>query len=468
MGVVSILCGLLGAFDDGGDALALILVGAGAAAVGLAARRSFERRHRPAPGRVLSGLALAWLFLVLLGASLYLMTGTTDRVDDALLESASGFSTVSMTALDPATLTVPMQLFRAATQWIGGLLGIIVGVVSLPLALRSASTQGATSHAAERLAPTVVVGRRRVMAVYAAFTVVLGVAYAIAGLGARDSLVHAFTTISTGGFSSHSDSFVTLGAGPRAIATVGMLLGGTSFVVIWWAIRGRTRTVWRSTELRLYLGLFAAGSILISLGEHDATLGESAFTAASAVSTTGFAVGDWSVASDAVLMVMLVLIGTGSMSASAGGGLHVIRAWTLVGFASRELRRQLDSAAVVVVKQAGRPIDEKSLERTTGYQIGHLALCGVAAFLLAAAGLDVLGAVYTGISVISTHGPGVGPGPFGDVSGFSATAKLVMIPFMLAGRLSILPLLLAVSWTFKLEKDANRRLRRGVARLVSR
>ena len=62
----------------------------------------------------------------------------------------------------------------------------------------------------------------------------------------------------------------------------------------------------------------------------------------------------------------------------------------------------------------------------------------------------------------------MGPGPYGDVSGFSAAAKIVMIPFMLAGRLSILPLLLAVSLTFRLEKGAIRRVRRTIARLVSR
>ena len=194
LGVVSILCGALGAFDDGGDALVLIVTGAVATAVGIVARRSLERRHRPAPGRVLSGLALAWLLLVLLGAMVYLASGTIERLDDALLESASGFSTVSMTTLDPTTLTVPMQLFRAATQWVGGLLGIIVGVVSLPLALRRGGTEGAASHAAERLAPTVLVGRRRVMAVYTVLTIAIGIAYAGAGLGARESVVHAFTT----------------------------------------------------------------------------------------------------------------------------------------------------------------------------------------------------------------------------------------------------------------------------------
>jgi len=469
LGLAGIVCGLLGAFDDGGDAALLGITGALAAGLGVYARQSFSRSVRPAPGRVLSGLALSWIVLVVLGAGIYLATGTIERVDNAFVESAAGFSTTALTTLDPQELTVPMQLWRAATQWIGGLIGIIVGVIALPLAFRGKFLGASeTRQTSDRLAPSPTVGRRRVSAVYLALTVALGLAYALAGLGARDSIVHAMTTISTGGFSSQPDSFASFGNGPRIVATVGMIIGGSSFFVVWWLVRGRMRPVWRSTELRLYVGLLFAGSILIALGGEGVGFGTAVFTSASALSTTGYAVGDWTVLGDAVLMVLLVLIGTGSMSGSAGGGLRVVRAWTLVGFASRELRRQLDPHSVVVVKQGGAPIDERSLERTTGYQIGHLGLCGVAGFLLAAGGLDVIEAIYSGISVISTHGPGVGAGPYGDVSGWSPAARLLLTPFMLAGRMSILPLLLGVSSIFAAEKAAVRQVRRLAVRAMRR
>ncbi|GJM39326.1 MAG: potassium transporter [Acidimicrobiales bacterium] len=468
LGTVSVACGLAGLVDDGGDGLLLIGVGLAAMAIGLVARRSLERRHRSSPSRLLTGLALSWTVLVLLGTLIYLATGTIDRVDDALVESAAGFSTTSLTTLDPSTLSIPMQLWRAATQWIGGLLGIIVGVVTLPLILRGAmpGSQGAR-HVAEQIAPTPLIGRRRIIGIYAAVTTLIALGYAATGLGATDSVAHAFSTASTGGFSTRADSFAGLGTGPRTVAVLGMLVGGASYALIWWAIRGRTKTVWRSTELRLYLGLIAAASVVVALGS-EASAGEAIFTTVSALSTTGFAVGEWTLLPDSVLMILLVLIGTGAMSGSAGGGLRLIRAWTLVGFASREMRRQLDPHSVVVVKQAGEPIQERTLDRTTGYQIGHLGVCGAAATLLALAGQDLLPAIYTGISVVSTHGPGIGPGAFGDLSDFSPVARVILIPFMLAGRLTILPLLLAVSYAFRIENAAVRRVRRSVQRLVRR
>lgn len=461
LGFVSILCALAGAFDDGGDALILGAGGAAAVTAGLLTRRPLQRMHRPSPARILRGIASGWLVLVGLGAIVYLATGTIARVDDALVEAAAGFSTTSVTTLDPEGLSVAMQLWRAGTQWMGGIFGILVAVVALPLALRG--TVVPSGDTADRLVPTAVLGRRRVFLLYSGFTAVLGIAYAAVGLGARDSVVHALTTVSTGGFSSHADSFVGFGSGPRVVATIGMIVAGSSYFVLWWVIRGRLTPVWRSIELRFYLGLLIVGSALVSLDADGVGVADAIFTAVSAISTTGFAVGDWTILHDSVLMVLLILIGTGSMSASAGGGLRVARARTLVGFASRELHRQLDPHSVIVIKQSGKAIDERALERTTGYQIAHLGLCGLAAFLLAAAGVDVTAAIYTGISVLSTHGPGVGTGPFGSLDEFSAVARIFLIPFMFAGRLTILPLLLGLASVMRVGPLFLRSVRRVLA-----
>ena len=460
LGVVSVLCGALGAADDPRDGAVLIAAGFVLGAIGWTGRRSLDRMHRPPPGRILAGLALTWVVLVALGTGVYLVTGTIDRVDDAVVESAAGFSTTALTTLDAGELSLPMQLWRAGTQWVGGLVGIIVGVVALPLALRGrAMSTASLRRADELLVPTPVVGRRRVAAIYVALTLACGLAYVVTGMGTRNSAVHALTTVSTGGFSTQTDSFVGFGTGPRLVAIVFMAVAGSSYFVLWWLVRGRAATAWQSTELRVYLLLLTAGTLLVLLVT-DLDLVEAAFTVVSAASTTGFAVGDWTVLDDGILTVLLLLIATGSMSGSAGGGLRVLRAWTLVGFASRELRRQLDPNSVVVVKQGGQSIDERALERTTGYQIAHLGLCAIAAFVLGAAGVDLLGAIYTGISVVSTHGPGIGTTAFGDLGEFSPEARLALTPFMLAGRMTILPLMLGLSLLFRAEHVVVRWLRR--------
>ena len=333
------------------------------------------------------------------------------------------------------------------------------------MALRGSSlSPGLSGSADERLVPDPIGGRRRILALYAGLTAVCGLAYAAAGMGTRHSAVHALTTMSTGGFSSATDSFAGFGTGPRAVATVAMTVAGASYFVLWWVVRGRVRPLMRSVELKTYLGILASTALLVWLGADDLSAGDALFTAASAVSTTGFAAGDWTALDDFVLAVLLVVIATGSMAGSAGGGLRIVRARTLVAFASRELRRQLDPHAVVVLKTSGGAVDSRALERATGYQVAHLALCGVAAMMLAVFGVELMGAIYTGISTVSTHGPGLGVGPYGDLLQIDAAARLLLVPFMLAGRLSVLPLMLGMVSLGRAEKTVSRRIRRIVRR----
>ncbi len=460
LGIVSALCATAGFFDDVGDSVVLGVTGALFIGIGAALRAKLIRRRRPTAAAVLSGLAATWLALVVVGTAVYLVTGTISRIDDALVESAAGFSTTALTTLDPSELSVPMALWRASTQWLGGLVGILIGVVALPMALqgqRIAPTEWGSAD--DDFARSKLERRRQVLVVYLGLTAVIAVAFAATGMGTKHSVVHALTTISTGGFSSVPDSFASFGAGPVAVATAGMIIAGAGYAAIWWAIRGRTKPLLRSPELRLYGVILLLGTLLVWWGADGLSWNDSLFTTASSASTTGFAVADWTSLDDAVTALLLVIIATGSMIGSAGGGLSISRARILVAFARRELRRQLDPGAVVVLKSSGRAVDDRAVERITGHQIAHLATCATAAGLLALAGVDLVGAIYTGVSVLSTHGPGIGVGPFGDLGNFSQPARLLLVPFMLAGRLSLVPLMIGIVWIVHAQQGVRRELR---------
>lgn len=457
---------MAGVADDLGDSALLATAAALFGGVGLLCGRRFVRRPSPTASAVLSGLAATWLVLVVVGAAVYLLSGTIDRVDDALVESAAGFSTTALTTLDPTELSAAMTLWRGSTQWFGGLVGIIAGVVALPAALQQKRLAPAEWVLSDDIARKT--RRRQVVAVYASVTVVLGVAFWFTGMGAEHSAVHALTTISTGGFSSAPDSFVGFSAASAAVATVGMIVAGAGYAVVWWALRGRVGSLLRSPELRVYAAVLLLGTLFVwwradGLGWHD-----SLFTVASSASTTGFAVADWTVLDHSVTALLLVIIATGSMIGSAGGGLHIARARLLVAFARRELRRQLDPDAVVVLKTGRHAVDDRAVERTTGHQIAHLAVCAGAAGLLALSGVDLVASIYDGISVLSTHGPGIGVGPFGDLGGLDHWARLALVPFMLAGRLSLVPLTIAVVWGVNARKALGRSLRRRLPSLPAR
>ena len=454
---------LLGVTDDPADSLILLGVALVAGGVGFGIRRTFRRRIRPPAAQVISGLASTWAVLVLAGAVAYLLTGTAATADEALFEAAAGFSTVAATSLEPEALSTPMALFRAGTQFVGGLVGLLAAVVALPGTMKgSVQVPKGEGRRSDRLAPDPITGRRRVIALYGALTSVCALGYLVTGMSARSSLIHAMTTLSTGGFSDQADSFANAPGGARVVATVFMVIAGTSYFVLFWLWRGNVGRFRRSPEFRIYVLILVSVTAMLAVDVEGLSIGDAAFTAASASSTTGFAVTDWTVFPSAGLSLLLVAVATGSMGASAGSGLRVIRAWLLVLFAAREIRRQLDPKSVTLVRHGQRTIDDRELDSLTGYQIAHFGLCGVGAFLLALTGDDLVDALWTAISVVSTSGPSPTMGPFGDADQLGRFGQLVMIPGMLAGRLTILPLLLAVSSALQAYRWSTREARRLV------
>ena len=461
LGILSGLAGMVGVFDDLGDGFVLLTTGLVSTLIGSAGRRTYERRHRPTPGRVVGGLAATWAVLVVIGTGVYLASGATNSAGTALFESASGFSTTALTVLDPTQLSSGMQLFRGGTQWLGALIGLLAAVVSLPGVLRgSVHVPVGQGRRLDRLSPDPVTGRRRVSGIYVGLTVLCALAYAATGMGAKDSAVHALTTVSTGGFTNRTDSFVSYGAGAQIVATIFMTLAGMSYFVFWWVLRGQRSRFFRSTEMWLYFTMITVATISLLLAVDGIAIRHALFQAASAASTTGLASADWTVFPSSALAVLLIVTATGAMGASAGGGLRIARAGALVAYARRELRRQLDPRIVTVVKREGRIVTDEELERLTGYQIAHVGLCIIGAFLLATTGVDIVSSLWTAISALSTAGPSPITGPHGDATNLPAAARLLLIPGMLAGRLTILPLLAAIVGMLQARNHLLKRFKR--------
>ncbi|MAH12101.1 MAG: hypothetical protein CL403_13395 [Acidimicrobiaceae bacterium] len=461
--VIAVLAAVAGVTDNLGDSLVLLAVGAVTGSIAIATRRKFVRRERPPTARVIAGLASTWASLVVTGSIVYLASGTIATFDEALFESAAGFSTVAATTVDPESLGTSMSLFRAGTQFVGGLVGLLAGVVALPRTMKgNVQIPKGRGSRADRLVPDPVIGRQRVVRLYLALAAACGFGYLITGLGARSSLIHALTTVSTGGFSDRADSLVSAPGGTKVVATVFMLIGGASFFALFWLLRGNHRRFVKSPELRIYLGIIGLVTLSLLREVDGLSVGDALFTAASASSTTGLAVTEWTGFPSGALALLLVAVATGAMGASAGSGLRVIRAWLLCLFAAREIRRQLDPNAVTLVRHGGRTLDDKELDSLTGYQIAHFGLCGIGAFMLALTGDELVDSLWTAISVVSTFGPSPTMGAFGDADELGRLGQLVMIPGMLAGRLTILPLLLAVAAL----QQGYRSLFLGIRRLV--
>jgi len=468
LGVATMVCGLAGIGDDNADAAAFSCVGAVLAALAAVAKRRVAPPERPAAGRVFAGIGLLWTVLVLFGTVLYAVTGSTARLDDALVESAAGFTTTSLTLLDAAEASRSVMLFRAATSWVGGLTAVWIGVVTLPVVLRTTALIGYTAgRRGLDLVPGASTGRRRVLILYSGFTAACVVAYLLTGLGATEALVVGLGTASTGGFTGRADSLAGYGAATQAVAGAGMFLAGAGIFVIWWIVRGRLRPLWRSQELRTFALLLAAATAGMAL-QRGVGWGEAAFMAVSAMSTTGFAVADWTVWGTAATVILLVAAGIGSMMGSPGGGMRVMRVQLLMASAGGELRRQLDPYAVVLVRRDHETLSQRTLDRLGGHQVAYVVLVGGGAMLLGVAGASLLGSVWGAVSAVATFGPAVAEiGAFGLLEGVDRAERLALVPLMLGGRMSVPPVLAGVGLVLNWYRTMRRQFRFSV-RLASR
>ena len=454
------LCGLAGIGDDSADAIAFSCTGAACAALSAVVRRRVAPPHRPGAGRVFAGIGLLWTVLVLFGAALYSGTGALVRLDDALVESAAGFTTTAVTVLDAGEVSRTVLLFRSATSWVGGLMAILIGVVTLPNVLRSTALIGYTTGRRGRdLVPSAEVGTRRVLVLYSGFTAACVVAYLLCGLGVTEALVVGLGTASTGGFTGRADSLASFGPATQAVAGVGMFLAGAGVFVLWWVARGRVRPLWRSEELRTFVLLLAVATAAVAV-HRGIGWGEAGFMAVSMMSTTGFAVADWTGWGASATVIMLVAAGIGTMMGSPGGGMRVMRARLLMGSAGGELRQQLDPYAVVLVRRDGETLSRRTLDRLGGHQIAYVVLVGAGALLLGVSGVSLLGSVWGSVSAVSTLGPAMGEiGAYGQLGDLDRPGRLALVPLMMGGRMSIPPLLAGLGLLLRWYQSAERRAR---------
>jgi trk system potassium uptake protein TrkH len=451
------------ALTDGQHRLRLALVAVALTVAGLAVARICRPPLRLRPSTAFSGVLAAWLTLIACSTATYLVLGTFERPDDALFESVSGYTTTAATVLlDPESVGRGVLTWRAGTQWLGGLAGLLFVVAVLPslgvggLDVTTVGPRhGGTSLRGHRTSAQM----RRLATLYTTFTMVGVVLYLLAGMGGFDSFTYAATTISTGGFANHAESFSHFDSAAIEWAGIGgMVLGGANMALLYRALRGRElRAVWRSFEMRSYATAVLVGGAVLALvtapggGPTLESSRQALFHVASATSTTGHWVGvGWGTWDPGPQVLLLALMGVGAMSGSAGGGFRQVRALALVASLRRELVRQLHPQAAGRARVGRRPVDDELVSRMVGYQAQYLLVGGIGAVVVAALGTDLPTAVSGAISSLANVGPALGelePGA-GGVLQLPRPARVALLPLMLLGRLEIAPVLVGVALGF--------------------
>ena len=256
--------------DAGAFARAIVIV-LGAAAVGGLATLRAEISLKP--WQMFLVTTLSWISISTL-ASLPLVLGAPQlSFTNAVFESVSAITTTGSTVLEGIeNLSDGLKLWRGMMQWLGGIGIIVMGIAILPFlkvgGMRLFHTE--SSDWSDKVMPRTGGIAKATLSIYVGFTLVAMLAYWLGGMAPLDAVVHAMTSVATGGFANSDASFGAYADRPHLLwmGSLFMLMGALPFVLYIRFLRGARMALWRDQQVRGLL-IFLLLVILCLAGYED-------------------------------------------------------------------------------------------------------------------------------------------------------------------------------------------------------
>lgn len=404
----------------------------------------------------------SWGSVALFGA-MPLYFGIPDlSFTDAVFESVSGVTTTGSTVLAGLdTMPRGILLWRGILQWLGGIGIVVFAIAILPFlsigGMRLFKTE--SSDWSDKVAPRSGSVAKGVGGIYLALTLACGLSYWLAGMEPFDSVVHAMSTVSTGGYANYDASFGHYAANLPILwlSIFFMVLGGMPFVLFVGLLRSRRFDLFRDQQVRGYLmtlGLAVLALFALQLFRSELPalelLTQITFNLTSVLTTTGYAASDYSQWGSFAVMIFFFLTFIGGCSGSTSGGLKIFRLQIGAVLLNHQLKQLLHGNGVFTQKYNNRRVSDELINSITAFSFFYLVTIAGLALALAALGLDLVTALTGAITAVANVGPGLGHiiGPAGNFATLPDAAKWFLSIGMLLGRLEIMTVLVLLTPAF--------------------
>ncbi len=433
-GLVFGLVGLLTMFI--GAALSLTTRSAGAA--GLTVRQSFLLT------------SAVWAVLPLFGSVPFMLGSPHVDFANAYFEAVSGMTTTGSTVFTGLeNLPQGVLLWRGLLQWLGGLGIVIVAMIFLP-AMRVGGMQFFLTEGFDTLGkilPRALDIARSLLWTYIALTLACILAYIAFGMGAFDAIVHAFTTISTGGFSTSDASFSRFSGPLEYVSATFMILASLPLIRFVQLAGGSARPLVADIQVRAYLKWIAYSCIAVGVyrwvtsGEDlEAIIRESIFNLVTLFSGTGYTSEDVTTWGAFPLIVALIVGLVGGCTGSTACSIKIFRWLVVLESIKSQIRRIHYPDLVASPRLGGQALSQGVVDSVASFFTAFFVTLGVIAILLSFTGLSNETALTAAWTSVANIGPAFGSeiGDMGAMDAFPEAAKWLMVFGMLAGRLEIL------------------------------
>lgn len=398
-------------------------------------------------------VSLSWILLSVTGAVPFYMSGQITRFVDCIFETISGFTTTGASILsDVEALDYCMNFWRCFTHWLGGM-GILVFIMAIaPLMggnnifLMKAESPGPSVG---KLVPRIKTTAKILYAMYFGMTIVQFILLIVARMPVFDAVCVALGTAGTGGFSIRNFGCGGYTLIQQAIITVFMIAFGVNFNVYYLILCKKIKDVWKSEELRAYLGIIIAAILLITFnvsrlfGSALEAFHHSAFQVGSIITTTGFSTVDfnqWPSFSKAILVCLMFV---GASAGSTGGGIKVARILLWSKTLKKEIMTSIFPNSVKIIKYDDHPVEHEVIRSANVYLFLYIIIFVGSLLIVSLNDLDLITTFTSVAATFNNIGPGLElVGPVSNFGGMSTLSKLVLCFDMLAGRLELLPMIL--------------------------
>ena len=404
---------------------------------------------------------LIWILLGIAGA-IPLVLYTHVPFADGFFEAISGFTTTGATIYsDIESLPKHILMLRSLMHWLGGI-GVIVlgvGLFSLinPTGSMALFKAESTGNRIEKMSPKIRDTAVKIWGVYLVLTILDMLLLKLEGMSFFDAINHAFSTISTGGFSTKNNSMAFWGNNAYILwtTTLFMFLSGINFLAHLKFFSGDF-SGYRMEEVKWYAAIFLLFSLVLTI-DHNMTSADtffsssthSFFTIASVMTTTGFASLDYSTWGNAAVVLIFLAMLVGGNAGSTAGGFKVSRLVVLGKNISLQIRKLLHPKAITSLYMDGNRITYDVLGVISGFAFLFLISNIVVTGYLYARGYDMMTSISAAIATVGNIGPGFSHvGPVENYSFFSSTDKMVLSAAMILGRLEFYTVVIIFSRTF--------------------
>ncbi len=444
--------------DAGAFARAIIIVLGAVAVSGLA---TLGAEISLKPWQMFLVTTLSWISISTL-ASLPLVLGAPQlSFTNAVFESVSAITTTGSTVLEGIeNLSDGLKLWRGMMQWLGGIGIIVMGIAILPFlkvgGMRLFHTE--SSDWSEKVMPRTGGIAKATLSIYVGFTLVAMLAYWLGGMAPLDAVVHAMTSVATGGFANSDASFGAYAEQPHLLwmGSLFMLMGALPFVLYIRFLRGARMALWRDQQVRGLLMFLLL--VIICLAGWRTWLGtppfealtHAAFNVISVVTTTGYASDDYSSWGALAIVAFFYLTFVGGCSGSTSGGMKIFRFQIASILLRNQLRYLIHSSGVFPTRYNGQPITDDITRGVVAFSFFFFLTIAGLALGLAMMGLDLVTALSGAATAVANVGPGLGDtiGPAGNFAPLPDAAKWLLCVGMLLGRLEILTVLVLLTPMF--------------------